>query len=94
MKKMSIYLNKDDIDSIDSTATQQKILKGISQYIREIATTHATAVEIDIYPSIEESRSSQPIFTKESSFLDLIGSVDGPTDLAKNHDHYLEKKKS
>jgi hypothetical protein len=86
---MSIYLNKDDIQNIDSAATQQKILKAVFEHIKEIATTETTAIEIDIYPTSEELSTSQPMFTKESSFLELIGSVDGPSDLAENHDNYL-----
>lgn len=88
MNKMSIYLNKEDIQNIDTAITQQKIIKAISQYVKEIATSQATAIEIDVYPTPDESA---PLFTKESSFFELIGSVEGPSDLAKNHNHYLKK---
>ena len=36
---------------------------------------------------IKENRS--PVFTTESSFLNLVGSFSGPQDLAENHDRYL-----
>ena len=87
---MSLYLNKDDIQNIDSATTQQKILKAISKYVKEIAASEATAIEIDIYPTPEESA---PLFTKESSFFELIGSVDGPPDMAEKHNGYLKKEK-
>lgn len=91
---MSIYLNKDDIQNIDSVATQQKILTAISQYVKEIANTQTSAIEIDIFPTAKEQESNSALFTKNSSFLNLIGSIEGPPDLAENHDHYLKKTKS
>lgn len=30
-----------------------------------------------------------PVFTRESSFLQLIGSFEGPEDLAERHDRYV-----
>lgn len=87
---MSIYLNKDDIQNIDSTTTQQKILKAISKCVKEIAESKATSIEINIYPTPEESA---PLFTKESGFFELIGSVEGPSDMAENHNHYLKRDK-
>lgn len=33
-----------------------------------------------------------PVFTEKSSFFDLIGSFEGPRDLARNHDSYLSEE--
>lgn len=33
-----------------------------------------------------------PVFTERSSFFDLIGSFEGPRDLAKSYDSYLAEK--
>lgn len=33
-----------------------------------------------------------PIFTEKSTFLKLIGSFEGPRDLAKNHDAHLAEE--
>ncbi|MCL4515927.1 MAG: AbrB/MazE/SpoVT family DNA-binding domain-containing protein [Firmicutes bacterium] len=33
-----------------------------------------------------------PVFSKKSSFFDLIGSFEGPRDLAEKHDSYLREK--
>lgn len=33
-----------------------------------------------------------PVFTERSSFFNLIGSFEGPRDLAKSHDRYLAEE--
>ncbi|HHY38025.1 MAG TPA: AbrB/MazE/SpoVT family DNA-binding domain-containing protein [Clostridia bacterium] len=33
-----------------------------------------------------------PVFTEKSSFLNLIGSFEGPRDLARNHDSHLSEE--
>ena len=80
---MSVFLNRDEIKSIDSSATQRKILDAVAKCVKELGAT-AEAIAIDIYPATEE-----PVFTKDSSFFKLIGSFEGPANLAEDHDHYL-----
>lgn len=36
----------------------------------------------------ELKRAQLPVFTQKSSFLELIGSFEGPEDLAEHHDRY------
>ena len=81
---MSIYLNHTDIKNIDTVETQQKILAEVSKCIKEISVS-AKAIEIDIMAAPEA-----PVFTQESPFFKMIGTGNGPQDLAENHDHYLE----
>lgn len=86
MIKLSIYLNHDDIQNIDSVETQQKILKAVSKCVKEVSVS-AKAVEIDIFAAPEA-----PVFSKESLFFKMIGTGSGPSDLAEKHDQYLEDK--
>ena len=86
---MSVFLTNDDIKNIDSKATQQKILKAVSQAVKDVGNT-AEAITIDIYPTNANSKPSHA-FDQNSSFYTLIGSVEGPSDLAENHNHYLSK---
>jgi hypothetical protein len=88
--KMSVFLNRDEIKNIDSMETQQKILAAISKYIKEIAPA-AESIEIDIFSTPEKN--TNPVFTKESDFYKMMGSFEGPSDLAENHDHYLKETK-
>ena len=83
MVKLSIYLNQDDIKNIDSAETRQKIIEAVSKCVKEVAVT-AQAIEIDIFAA-----PTTPVFTKESTFFQMIGSGNGPSDLAENHDQYI-----
>lgn len=82
MTKMSVFLTREEIKNIDSTETQQKILAAISKYIKELAPAFPTP-----------KKNTNPVFTKESSFYQMIGSFEGPADLAENHDHYFKETK-
>jgi hypothetical protein len=86
---MSIFLNRDDINNIDSEKTQRKILAAISEHIKEFAAITPEIIEIDVFPVTGDQLEKAVMFTKNSGFLDLVGSFDGPPDLAKGHDNYL-----
>jgi hypothetical protein len=47
--KLSISLNEDDIKNIDSYETQQKIIKSITSYVKELSSTYH-AIEIEVNP--------------------------------------------